>query len=294
MTIFVFLTSCMKPTVLLTRLETTRPSNEPLRMRRLFHPRGQMKYCDFCPLKSLKKSAISAHIQTVHLKKVRFSCDVCNFKCFTRSGLKSHSAIHQNLTECKICFKWVTSMKRHLKYHALPNKTCKICGKMLSPASLSNHIKHVHLKLRRDRRRKTVKTWFCDLCSTTCKEKNRLITHMDRKHLRKRQYKCNLCDRLFFTTWDLQIHGGLHREATECKICNKKVRHMERHLKHTHLSQNSSCEICGKAMKAASLLHHIERIHNKVTLRAFWMRLLWKSYQKSTLIFSPFEKQSQQ
>lgn len=232
---------------------------------RSLHLIPQRKYCDLCPTTSLRKTTIKAHIKMVHLKKKRFGCNICDFQAYSRTSLRIHSYIHQDLTECNICYKRVANIKGHVRQHSLEHVPCKICGKMIKKSCIPMHVRTVHLKVPRNRRRKTVKTWFCDLCPITCKEKNRLITHMESKHLMKRPFKCNVCGHLCSNVWNLRIHAVIHQDVTECKICNKKVTHIVRHMKGVHLSEKVLCKICGKAMNKNGLSKHIKSIHNKIS-----------------------------
>lgn len=251
----------MKPFVLLTRVDTRRVRRKlgPFRG----HTGRTLKFCDLCPMTSIWKQSIIDHIEDVHLKMRRFTCNICNYKCYSKSRLKKHSFIHQELTECTICYKRVANIKGHVRQHSLETVACRTCGKFYKKYQLPIHEREAHLKVPRNRRRLTVKTFFCDLCSTTCKEKGILKKHMDMKHLKKKPFTCDVCGRSILTFSLLRYHLKTHQEFTECKICHKKVAHIDNHLKDVHLVKKLPCSICGKVMNESNLQVHIKSIHNQ-------------------------------
>lgn len=83
--------------------------------------RSYRRYCDLCPKSFGHKCHLKRHIEHVHLQLIKLECFICNFKCFSERSLKLHLLRHGPKSECNICHKLVTNMKKHLRSHVNVN-----------------------------------------------------------------------------------------------------------------------------------------------------------------------------
>lgn len=113
-------------------------TRESLQMHINFHQKATM-FCDHCPQPFNDKRLLVKHILQHHLRPRKFECSVCSYKAFYDHGLKVHMMRHGPKAECKICHKFVTNMKDHLKSHI--KEKCPICSKIYSKNDLSRHMK---------------------------------------------------------------------------------------------------------------------------------------------------------
>lgn len=96
---------------------------------------------------------------------------------------------------------------------------CPFCGKVfLKMASFNTHVKKHTL----------TESFSCETCSKSFKELKRLKDH-ERTHLNIREYSCEVCGKLFGTKSCAKKHlerVHLRSQVVHCKICNKKLAHM--------------------------------------------------------------------
>ena len=94
--------------------------------------------CSECG-KVINKESLSGHVERYHTENTNindiFHCNVCSFQTKIKASLGSHIRKHseQKSIECKLCdkkFKWVSSMRSHMKAaHSESTKKyiCEIC-----------------------------------------------------------------------------------------------------------------------------------------------------------------------
>ena len=83
---------------------------------------------------------------------------------------------------------------------------CPDCGKLMSGrASLSRHIRDVHLKL---------KPWKCQLCNTSFTRRRNLDNHVVMLHETRRSVVCRFCDASF----SHDSHRTLHEQKAHSQI----------------------------------------------------------------------------
>ena len=168
------------------------------------------------------------HKSSVHLKMKPYKCVHCDFSFGWEGNLQKHIKIaHEREKEqkCLPSFASNPKMNRHiLKKHAeIEMKTdkkvqkvedrnavtkykkerpfqCDICNaRFKTKATLTEHNKHVHLKIRK---------FQCDFedCLYSCTRKDKLHKHKSSVHLKLKPYKCVHCDSSFGFTGDFQRH----------------------------------------------------------------------------------------
>ena len=106
----------------------------------------------------------------------------------------------------------------------------------------------------------------CELCQKEFPD-DYLKIHME-LHFQsmEKEYKCNVCQKIFYQERRLQIHSRMHKDNLKsCNVCSKSFRwsvsksHM---LKHTSINP-SMCKLCPKSsLNYVDLNSHIRKVHN--------------------------------
>lgn len=118
-----------------------------------FHRKTAQKFCDLCPKAYFSKDRLRWHMNNFHCKK-KLACNVCDFKTTGIFRLRRHKIIHAEKVECKICNKYVSSLKTHLETTHKPKETCLVCQKMINKSNMKKHM-DTHFK----------KAFKCKSCS---------------------------------------------------------------------------------------------------------------------------------
>ncbi|EDW16408.2 zinc finger protein weckle [Drosophila mojavensis] len=127
--------------------------------------------------------------------------------------------------------------------------TCNICHKELSSENgLRYHIERVHMKK---------KPFVCDVCGKRVRTVSELKEHM-LVHTDDRPFVCPICGAAFKNKKRLNIHNQTHGEPSyECEICGKKLQTRAIWNKHKNVHTNErrfKCSICGTATKNSTAL----------------------------------------
>lgn len=138
--------------------------------------------------------------------------------------------------KCPKCFPTKEMLDRHVFRHLFEHENCDHCDmKFYTVQDLKAH-------LQSDHPRAVQKSFLCDLCGSSFKEKKILNAHRRFTHSNERPEKCPTCGRCFKTKSQLKNHLVRHKNVSDL---------------------NLSCEICGKMfVRAATLRDHVRR-HNK-------------------------------
>lgn len=101
---------------------------------------------------------------------------------------------------------------------------------------------------------------FYDLCPRSFDQKNVIVHHIEKEHLKLRPFECKVCGLDFFVKNNLKAHMKRHGSKTKCKVCRKFVTNMNGHLKYHIIVK---CTVCGKLYSKGSLNQHIKTQHKK-------------------------------
>jgi len=162
-------------------------------------------------------------------------CLVCSKSFAKKSNLDNHMGLHN---------------KDSRKYN------CDICAETFSwKSSLNRH---------KERKHETgVSDFKCNWCEKTYKVQSILSDHIKRDHFNERKHQCELCDKVFFKSSDLNYHRRLHLslkpyECSDCGKCFSHVSHLHRH-KRIHTGERPfGCQDCGKTfIQKNSLKSHM-------------------------------------
>ncbi|XP_018313819.1 transcriptional repressor CTCF-like isoform X1 [Mycetomoellerius zeteki] len=109
----------------------------------------------------------------------------------------------------------------------------------------------------------------CDQCERTFALRQALLLHVQRVHIRARNYKCNECEKNFFNKHDLSKHLSIHSQEKpySCLICQKQFsrqtslqRHKKVHKDETHYA----CPDCDdEFFTTEELEEHKDLAHKK-------------------------------
>ena len=111
------------------------------------------QYCDLCGRKFPNSSKLQDHMETNHLKKYDYACEVCDIKFYAKKNLYTHNR----------------------KHHQPQKHICTYCEKgFVNNYLLKDHI-NVHTKL---------KPYKCGNCETGFQNKSNMIAHQ-RKSCKK-------------------------------------------------------------------------------------------------------------
>ncbi|XP_077583032.1 POZ-, AT hook-, and zinc finger-containing protein 1 isoform X1 [Stigmatopora nigra] len=109
---------------------------------------GKPYVCQSCGKGFSRPDHLNGHIKQVHTTERPHKCQICNASFATRDRLRSHLACHEDKIPCKVCGKFLRAayMSDHLKKHSEgTHNYCGICNKGFSTASyLKVHTKTHH------------------------------------------------------------------------------------------------------------------------------------------------------
>ncbi|XP_049884169.1 zinc finger protein 33A-like [Pectinophora gossypiella] len=207
-------------------------------------------YCNECGEKFKALSSLKKHVKRIHAVKREFVCDICSKTFRTKSRLESHMVTHnstiaQKLSycgSCKVQYKNIYVYRNHLRTSA-------------------NHAEQ---------------TYPCLDCNKQFASKEYWKKHYNFYHLRKSQFRCELCNKLFISDWRLKNHRqtqhGLSRSRDHhCNVCGKQFFTLSTLKGHqlTHSDQRSfMCEDCGDTFKQRPALYtHCKLVHRGLKRR---------------------------
>ncbi|XP_058817965.1 zinc finger protein 268-like [Topomyia yanbarensis] len=157
---------------------------------------------------------------------------------------------------------------------------CSKCNKTFSDwRNLVYHCKHIH-KL-------TINESEVESCKS-CQKRFINATELEMHSCFKGSYvnrtpfyKCDLCDKQYYSQHGLDCHRSVHPEYHKynCDVCQKpfaNIKDMNYHKKRVHVEASFTCDVCGKAFKVqAQLKLHIQ-IHQQ--LKGYQCEFCGKSF----------------
>jgi len=229
--------------------------------------------CNLCDFK-VKNQDFSSHDSNLNklirhgfeVHKTERLCTQCGHLSNSYDEYKAHEKTH--LVTCEICqekFVSKQAMKKHKKMkhtdRDIVKVSCEVCGKLLSEASLKNHMIGVHGDQK----------YTCDICHQVFNTTLGNFKKHRQNHLQKPE-KCPECGKLVKR---LAQHLSLNqcgntksKEVYQCDECDKvfKFKHgLKRHKKYVHLKLFSHfCDLCTfKTCSKNNLSTHVKMVHLK-------------------------------
>lgn len=174
--------------------------------------------CNHCSKAFSSKFKLVRHV-LIHSDQRQYHCTVCDRTFHRKDHLKNHAKVHNPIKRTLQCdrsgcskeYSSVLSYRKHIALHSLEEGflDCKICGKVFeSKDELMYHLK-IH-------------------------SGSRVIkTPADKK------YRCNFCERSFYTGKDVRRHLVVHTGLRDflCQFCPQRFGrkdHLTRHIKKSH------------------------------------------------------------
>ncbi|XP_057307367.1 zinc finger protein 510-like isoform X2 [Hydractinia symbiolongicarpus] len=172
-----------------------------------------------------------------------------NFKNMNSSGSglsikreKSETVLTNNPNDtiyecqnCKMTFADAEYLSRHLvrcRNQELSNFRCQVCQRgFTTKGSLELHVDAVHLKK---------KEFGCSLCGRLFSRKHILKVHLA-MHYGKRDFACSTCGKTFLQKSNLNRHERIHQSKNfgyKCRHCGQAFtqnKHLQRHLESLHM-----------------------------------------------------------
>ena len=140
--------------------------------------------CPECGKRFTTSHYVKMHIETVHLKKVKYLCDYCAKAYKHKSGLERHKEAHHTDEKdkkpkrkytCELCGSIVTTLvgyRQHLKRHeGLKNFVCRHCGRKFGTAGHCKNHEKIHTG---------EKEFMCPICAKLFNNQGSLYNHLYR------------------------------------------------------------------------------------------------------------------
>jgi KRAB domain-containing zinc finger protein len=166
---------------------------------------------------------------------------------------------------CDFCGKTMAN-KRTLQSHIITVHTnerpfkCNLCPKSFPFQFLLKD----HLLKHSDNRK-----FGCEHCGARFYKNSKLTAHINRAHLRVRNFLCTMCGDKFLCSKQLKDHAEVHNIGKpyscpheDCMYASKTKNSMTSHLASVHSTKQIPCEVCGKIFKTRnSVVIHMKNMH---------------------------------
>lgn len=206
--------------------------------------------CNKCSLQFVSRFHLFEHTKIVHIlkKDPYYSCNICGRMFTSVNKLKSHYQIHRT-KECHMCEK-VFKNQRTYDVH------------------MQRHM--VKLRLYNNKNKQT-----CSFCEKSCTNENELSLHVNKAHLQMKPYSCDMCEKSYYTEYNLNSHKRLHSlfSIEKCTFCGKTFkcrRNLVVHVrKHIGIKPHQ-CPTCRQSFYSDNLMkNHMKVFHGG----RYWCRL---------------------
>lgn len=218
--------------------------------------RDELFHCPQC------QSSFKSESQLIsHLKKHKYSCDICRKTFANRNKKKHHMSLHnaEKVFECKKCgrqFARNRDIKQHLQRRHNLSKVDTSKYRILSPQEVAN-----------DTSSNVDCLQAADLNSSVMKEEktcpNKGITQHPSKSVISEKFVCRICERSFPNQNHLDFHSLQHKHT--CDICLETFSSRIKMISHRHLHTATkifACKRCSrKFVKKCFLFRHIKSRH---------------------------------
>ncbi|XP_062538419.1 zinc finger protein 99-like [Armigeres subalbatus] len=168
----------------------------------------QKAKCDICGKCFRTQVILKNHIRAVHQVSRDFICEICSRGFFRRAMLMMHRKLHdltdeQMKKQCPVCNKWLKNHRywlTHVRRHKDEGDyKCEQCGHVsINLMALKAHIRYKHAP---DKKRHV-----CELCGKEYSRATTLKEHVANAHTGEPLYKCQFCERKFFSNATMHSH----------------------------------------------------------------------------------------
>lgn len=171
-----------------------------------------------------------------------------------------------NLVNKVVCSQCIDNIKAFVKFK---NEILKAQKKLLSLLEQQNDCVEISDcdNTRRTSKQSSEANHFCPICNKYFTEARKVKLHVDRIHLRKRDYKCDKCHYSAFKKYDILLHmNNMHKLKAQtmsiCPTCGFAFTSNSRlniHIRRKHLKQTMKKFTCDRCGHQASLLNELKR-----------------------------------
>ncbi|XP_562406.5 zinc finger protein 90 [Anopheles gambiae] len=231
------------------------------------HNKTPFLKCPICFKKNVCRQQLMVHVD-VHNNPENYRCEVCKeiHQNLEKHMIKAHtpetSLPDEKNYSCEHCgkmFKYQTNLKSHIdRVHGVKDVSCDICHKYFNSKALSAHKRSAH----------TDEMFMCEHCPKMFKTRSGLESHKsDHDETLRKSVQCLICGKEMRRGASMAKHmKTIHsqEDPVSCDLCGKVFRttfHMMRHRANTCSATIDSrpykCEVCGKgfAMKLTMTEH---------------------------------------
>ena len=210
-----------------------------------------------------------------------YVCCLCGEGCTSKSSFFDHGRKKHGFKKvhcCSYCYKFYKNAFEKINHeddeHAIEKYLCETCGKdFVRSTSLKIHKENVHLgqiqksvlfKKKAPRKENVL----CNHCGKSFSRTSSLKEHISARHSGARSFKCEKCDKAFFSQKRLQWHEKIHVDVKKftCKFCSFKTNRRDHLVSHLRIHTGEKpfrCSFCGNRFRIGlSLRWHLENVHS--------------------------------
>ncbi|CAL4122491.1 unnamed protein product [Meganyctiphanes norvegica] len=169
-----------------------------------------------CNYTVTKKEAFSLHLMRHKgLNPAPQKCNMCDFKCALRDGLRKHIRSHTKPFQCHLC-DFRCAERSYLNQHMMKHTgekpfACDYCDYRAVSKMLIKAHSAVHL---------TTKLHNCDYCTFATNRKQELFMHVERIHIKEKPYVCEYCP--YATSQKRELGRHIERKHSEFRPAQQK------------------------------------------------------------------------
>ncbi|XP_077663127.1 myc-associated zinc finger protein isoform X2 [Eretmochelys imbricata] len=133
--------------------------------------------CSHCGKSFSRPDHLNSHVRQVHSTERPFKCETCEAAFATKDRLRAHTVRHEEKVPCHVCGKMLSAayITDHMKVHSQgPNHICELCNKGFTTAAYLR----VHAVKDHGLSAPRVERFLCKLCGVHCKTPAQLNGHL--------------------------------------------------------------------------------------------------------------------
>lgn len=185
------------------------------------------------------KLSLKIILQNIFYHSESLICGYCDEKLKEYAVFKHKIGIAQNKLLSANLIKEEDSIKKEP-----PEDVTNHLYEDISSPEIHSFSSKLIKKVKSNKRKDPKNDHFCPLCDKFFTESRKVKAHIERIHMKKKNFKCDLCDYTAYKKYDIHLH-----------FCNI-------HTPKDKLINNSTCPDCGLSFQTNSKLNmHIQRKH---------------------------------
>lgn len=247
--------------------------------------------CSICDKRCRNKTALTIHIQGVHLSSKLIKPMAGKNENIEESNKPNFAKAATNVrgnfkcTECDERFEFQFQQQNHSRRHRILNQElfkCEECNKAFaSPQEFKSHMQRAHEKHAINSSKISVKeedgVFSCSKCNKTFEQRYLCQRHILRHLalLKEKVFPCVECPKKFITEKYLANHVAWHKAVSEivkCDVCNKRFKNkhqLKRHIqRHDAMKEGKfECKECNQRYATKrQLVEHAKKHESGMTM----------------------------